>query len=185
MIEEILKEAREKMAKTVEKVRKDLAKIRTGRAHPDLLDHIRVDYYGSEVPLKRVASITVEDARTLAITPWEKQMVPVIEKALLEADLGITPQTAGQVIRVPFPPLTEERRQQLVKLARQEAEQGRIAIRNIRREALSELREAKKEGLLSEDEERRAEAQLQKLTDEFISKIDQLLAQKEKDLLTV
>ncbi len=184
MIEEIFKEAQAKMAKTVEKVRQDLAKIRTGRAHPDLLDHIRVSYYGTEVPLKQVASITVEDARTLAITPWEKQMVPVIEKAIQESDLGITPQTAGQVIRIPFPPLTEERRQQLVRLARQEAEQGRIAIRNIRREAIAGLKEALKEKLISEDEERRAEAKIQKLTEESIGKIDQLLAEKEKDLLT-
>ncbi len=185
MIEDIFKEAKSKMAKTVDKVRTALAKIRTGRAHPDLLDHIRVSYYGTEVPIKQVASITVEDARTLAITPWEKQMVSVIEKAIMESDLGVTPQTAGQVIRVPFPPLTEERRQQFVKLARQEAEQGRIAIRNIRREALSLLKEALREKLISEDEERRAEARIQKLTDEHIAKIDELLAKKEQDLMSL
>ncbi len=185
MIEDIFKETRAKMEKTVAAIKQELAKIRTGRAHPSLLDHIRVPYYGSEVPLNQVANVAVEDARTLAITPWERNMIPVVEKAIMESDLGINPQTAGTVIRVPLPSLTEERRRELVKVARHEAEQGRIAIRNIRREANHELKEALKEKLITEDEERRAEERIQKLTDQYIEKIDQLLAEKEKDLLSL
>ncbi len=185
MIEDIFKETKAKMEKTVAAIKQELAKIRTGRAHPSLLDHIRVPYYGSEVPLNQVANVAVEDARTLAITPWERNMIPVVEKAIMESDLGINPQTAGTVIRVPLPALTEERRRELVKVARHEAEQGRIAIRNIRREANHELKEALKEKLITEDEERRAEERIQKLTDQYIEKIDQLLAEKEKDLLSL
>jgi len=185
MIEDIFKETKAKMEKTVAAIKQELAKIRTGRAHPSLLDHIRVPYYGSEVPLSQVANVAVEDARTLAITPWERNMIPVVEKAIMESDLGINPQTAGTVIRVPLPSLTEERRRELVKVARHEAEQGRIAIRNIRREANHELKEALKEKLITEDEERRAEERIQKLTDQYIEKIDQLLAEKEKDLLSL
>ncbi|BCX80945.1 ribosome recycling factor [Methylomarinovum caldicuralii] len=185
MIEDILKEAKAKMEKTVVAIKQELAKIRTGRAHPSLLDHIRVSYYGSEVPISQVANVAVEDARTLTITPWERNMVAVIEKAIMESDLGINPMTAGTVIRVPLPALTEERRKELVKVARHEAEQGRIAIRNIRREANQELKEALKEKLITEDEERRAEEQIQKLTDDYIKKIDAVLAEKEKDLLSL
>ncbi len=185
MIEDIFKETKAKMEKTVAAIKQELAKIRTGRAHPSLLDHIRVPYYGSEVPLSQVANVAVEDARTLAITPWERNMIPVVEKAIMESDLGINPRTAGTVIRVPLPSLTEERRRELVKVARHEAEQGRIAIRNIRREANHELKEALKEKLITEDEERRAEERIQKLTDQYIQKIDQLLAEKEKDLLSL
>lgn len=185
MIEDILKEAKAKMEKTVAAIKQELAKIRTGRAHPSLLDHIKVSYYGSEVPISQVANVAVEDARTLTITPWERNMVAVIEKAIMESDLGINPMTAGTVIRVPLPALTEERRKELVKVARHEAEQGRIAIRNIRREANQELKEALKEKLITEDEERRAEEQIQKLTDDYIKKIDAILAEKEKDLLSL
>lgn len=185
MIEDICKDTQAKMEKTVAAIKQDLAKIRTGRAHPSLLDHIRVSYYGSEVPLGQVANVTTEDARTLAITPWERDMIAVIEKAIMESDLGINPMTAGNVIRVPIPPLTEERRKELIKVARHEAEQGRISIRNLRREANAELKEALKEKLISEDEERKGEERIQKLTDQYISQIDHLLAEKEKDLLSI
>ncbi|HHJ38734.1 MAG: ribosome recycling factor [Methylothermaceae bacteria B42] len=185
MIDDIFKETKAKMEKTVAAIKQELAKIRTGRAHPSLMDHIKVSYYGSEVPLSQVANVNVEDSRTLAIVPWEKEMVPVIEKAIMESDLGINPMTAGTVIRVPLPSLTEERRRELVKVAKHEAEQGRIAIRNIRREANAELKEALKEKLISEDDERKAEEKIQQLTDQYIKKIDQLLAEKEQDLLAI
>ncbi len=185
MIEDICKETKAKMEKTVAAIKQDLAKIRTGRAHPSLLDHIKVSYYGSEVPLTQVANVTTEDARTLAITPWERDMIAVIEKAIMESDLGINPMTAGTVIRVPLPSLTEERRRELIKVARHEAEQGRISIRNLRREANAELKEALKEKLITEDEERKGEERIQKLTDQYIAQIDQLLADKEKDLLSI
>ncbi len=185
MIDDIFKETKAKMEKTVAAIKQELAKIRTGRAHPSLMDHIKVSYYGSEVPLSQVANVNVEDSRTLAIVPWEKDMVPVIEKAIMESDLGINPMTAGTVIRVPLPSLTEERRRELVKVAKHEAEQGRIAIRNIRREANAELKEALKEKLISEDDERKAEEKIQQLTDQYIKKIDQLLAEKEQDLLAI
>ncbi len=185
MIEEIYKETKAKMEKTVAAIKQDLAKIRTGRAHPSLLDHVKVSYYGSEVPISQVANVTTEDARTLAITPWERDMIPVVEKAIMESDLGINPLTAGTVIRVPLPSLTEERRRELIKVARHEAEQGRISIRNLRREANAELKEALKEKLITEDEERKGEERIQKLTDQYIAQIDQLLADKEKDLLSI
>lgn len=185
MIDSLYKETQAKMEKTLQAVKQELAKIRTGRAHPSLLDHIKVNYYGSEVPLSQVASISVEDARTLAVTPWERNMVSVIEKAIMESDLGITPRTAGTVIRVPLPPLTEERRRELIKVVRAEAEHGRIAIRNLRRDANAELKEALKEKRISEDEERKAEERIQQLTDQYVKKIDQLLAEKEADLLSL
>jgi len=145
MINDVTKDAEGRMAKCVEALRLDLVKIRTGRAHPSLLDHIRVNYYGNEVPIKQVANVTAEDARTLAVAPWEKTMISAVEKAILQSDLGLNPNTAGSVIRVPIPPLTEERRRDLIKVARAEAEQGRVAIRNIRREANSEMKEMVKE----------------------------------------
>ncbi|MBN2700550.1 MAG: ribosome recycling factor [Methylothermaceae bacterium] len=185
MIEDIYQESRGKMEKTIAAIKQELAKIRTGRAHPSLLDHVKVSYYGSEVPMSQAANITVEDARTLAITPWERNMIPVIEKAIMESDLGINPQTAGTVIRVPLPSLTEERRRELIKVARHEAEQGRIAIRNLRREANTELKEALKEKLIGEDEERKAEERIQQLTDQYVKKIDQMLEEKERDLLSL
>nr|BAL57349.1 ribosome recycling factor [uncultured Gammaproteobacteria bacterium] len=185
MIDSIYQATQAKMEKTLQAVKQELAKIRTGRAHPSLLDHIKVPYYGSEVPMSQVASIAVEDARTLTITPWERAMVPVIEKAIRESDLGINPQTAGNVIRVPLPALTEERRRDLIKVVRHEAEQGRVAIRNVRREANAELKDALKAKQISEDEERKAEERIQQLTDQYIKKIDQLLADKEQDLLSL
>ncbi|XSG85226.1 MAG: ribosome recycling factor [Methylohalobius sp. ZOD2] len=185
MIEDIYQESRGKMEKTIAAIKQELAKIRTGRAHPSLLDHVKVSYYGSEVPMSQAANIIVEDARTLAITPWERNMIPVIEKAIMESDLGINPQTAGTVIRVPLPSLTEERRRELIKVARHEAEQGRIAIRNLRREANTELKEALKEKLIGEDEERKAEERIQQLTDQYVKKIDQMLEEKERDLLSL
>lgn len=185
MIEDIKKDAATRMGKSVESLRHELVKIRTGRAHPALLDHLVVSYYGSEVPIRQVANITAEDARTLAVTPWEKDMVQVVEKAIMQSDLGLNPSTAGMVIRVPMPPLTEERRRDLIKVARHEAEQARVAVRNIRRDANHELKEAVKEKLLSEDEERRGGELVQKLTDDYIKSIDEVLAEKEEDLLSI
>ncbi|HHO67747.1 MAG TPA: ribosome recycling factor [Gammaproteobacteria bacterium] len=185
MIEEIKQDAAERMAKSIESLKQDLGKIRTGRAHPSLLDHVKVEYYGSEVPLGQVANIAVEDSRTLSITPWEKQMVPVIEKAIMKSDLGLNPNTAGTVIRIPLPPLTEERRKDLVRIVRQEAEGARVAIRNIRRDANSDFKELLKEKEISEDEARRAEEAIQKLTDKYVAEVDQLLATKEAELMEV
>jgi len=185
MIDDIKKDAATRMGKSVESLRHELAKIRTGRAHPALLDHLVVSYYGSDVPIKQVASITAEDARTLAVTPWEKNMVQAVEKAIMQSDLGLNPNTAGMVIRVPMPPLTEERRRDLIKVARHEAEQARVAIRNIRRDANHALKEAVKEKLISEDEERRGEELVQKLTDDYIKGVDEVLAEKEQDLMSI
>ncbi|MCO5762180.1 MAG: ribosome recycling factor [Gammaproteobacteria bacterium] len=185
MINDVNKDAEERMAKSVEALRLELVKIRTGRAHPSLLDHIRVNYYGNEVPIKQVANVTAEDARTLAVSPWEKSMVSAVEKAILQSDLGLNPNTAGSVIRVPIPPLTEERRRDLTKVARAEAEQGRVAIRNIRREANAEFKEMVKEKMISEDEERRGQELIQKLTDKYVKEVDQVLEEKEKDLMAI
>jgi ribosome recycling factor len=185
MIEDIKKDAGDRMAKSVEALRHELAKIRTGRAHPSLLDHITVDYYGTETPIKQVANVTAEDARTLAVSPWEKSMVQAVEKAIMQSDLGLNPNTAGTVIRVPMPPLTEERRRDLIKVARQEAEQGRVAIRNIRRDANSELKEMVREKMISEDDERRGQDLVQKLTDRFVKEVDQVLEEKEGDLMSI
>jgi ribosome recycling factor len=169
----------------VESLRHELAKIRTGRAHPSLLDHIMVSYYGSDVPIKQVANVTAEDARTLAVTPWEKAMVQAVEKAIMQSDLGLNPNTAGMVIRVPMPPLTEERRRDLIKVARHEAEQTRVAIRNVRRDENHELKEAVKEKMISEDDERRGEDIVQKLTDQYVEEVDKVLAEKEADLMSI
>lgn len=185
MIEDIKKDAADRMGKTVETLRHDLAKVRTGRAHPSLLDHILVSYYGSEMPIKQVANVAVEDARTLAVTPWEKSMVGPIEKAILQSDLGLNPSTAGTVIRVPLPPLTEERRRDLIRVVRQEAEQARVAVRNVRRDANQSLKEAVKEKMISEDDERRGQDVIQKLTDQYIKNIDEVLEEKEQDLLSI
>jgi ribosome recycling factor len=173
------------MGKSVEALSHELAKIRTGRAHPSLLDHITVSYYGSEMPIRQVANVTAEDARTLAVTPWERGMVQVVEKAILQSDLGLNPNTAGTVIRVPLPPLTEERRRDLIKVARQEAEQARVAVRNIRRDANAELKEMEKEKMISEDDERRGQELVQKLTDQYIKEVDAVLAEKEQDLMSI
>jgi len=185
MIEDIKKDAAARMRKSVESLVQDFGKIRTGRAHTSLLDHITVNYYGSDVPIKQVANVTVEDARTLAVTPWEKNMVGAIEKAIMTSDLGLNPSSAGTVIRVPMPPLTEERRRDLIRVVRQEAEAARVAVRNIRRDANGDLKELLKEKEISEDEERRGQEAIQKLTDQHIAEVDKLLESKEKDLMEV
>jgi ribosome recycling factor len=185
MIEDIKKDAAERMAKCVAALRNELKKLRTGRASTSLLEHVRVDYYGSEVPLQQVANVAVEDSRTLTVVPWEKQMVPVIEKAIMKSDLGLNPATAGSVIRVPLPALTEERRRELTKVVRHEGESARVAIRNVRRDVMHELKEMLKEKLVSEDDDRRAQEEVQKLTDKYVAEVDHVLAEKEKDLMQV
>ena len=185
MIEDVKKDARDRMGKSVAAFKQELQKLRTGRAHTSLLDHITVEYYGSEVPLNQVANIAVEDARTLTVTPWEKPMVQKVEKAIMTSDLGLTPATSGTVIRVPLPPLTEERRRDLIKVVRNEAEGARVAIRNIRRDAIHQVKELMKEKMITEDQEHKAEDQIQKLTDEFVAGIDALLAEKEAELMEV
>ena len=185
MIDDILKDAKARMAKSVETLRHELTKLRTGRAHTSLLDHIMVDYYGSEVPLKQVANVGVEDARTLTVTPWEKPMVQVIEKAILKSDLGLNPNTAGTVMRIPLPPLTEERRRDMIKVVRHEGEGARVAIRNIRRDANNDFKDLLKEKEISEDDERRALEQLQRLTDGTIAEIDRLVTGKEAEIMAV
>ena len=185
MIEEITQDATVRMGKSVEAFRSELGKIRTGRAHPSLLDQVTVEYYGSEVPISQVANVTAEDSRTLLVSPWEKDMVKAVEKAIMISDLGLNPSSAGTAIRVPMPPLTEERRRDLVKLVKKEAENGKIAIRNIRRDANSDFKDLLKEKEISEDDERRAEDIIQKLTDKFIVEVDESLAVKEKELMEV
>jgi ribosome recycling factor len=185
MIDEINDDARARMKKSIEALKHELTKIRTGRAHPSLLDHIKVDYYGSEVPLAQAANVSAEDSRTLTVTPWEKGMVSAIEKAIMTSDLGLNPNTAGSVIRIPMPPLTEERRRDLVKVVRSEGEGARVAVRNIRRDANSDLKELLKEKEISEDDERRATEDIQKLTDEFVKEIDKMLAVKEAELMEI
>jgi ribosome recycling factor len=185
MIDDLKNDAQVRMAKSVEALGHELAKIRTGRAHPSLLDHVTVSYYGSEMPIRQVANVTAEDARTLAVVPWEKGMVQALEKAIMQSDLGLNPNTAGTVIRVPLPPLTEERRRDLIKVARHEAEQARVAVRNIRRDANADLRELVKEKAISEDDERRAQEAVQKLTDRYVKEVDEVLAAKEADLMSI
>jgi ribosome recycling factor len=185
MLEDIKKDANERMNKCVASLKNELKKLRTGRAHTSLLEHIRVEYYGNDVPLQQVANLGVEDARTLTVTPWEKGMVQVIEKAIMKSDLGLMPATAGTVIRVPMPPLTEERRRDLTKVVRHEAENARVAVRNVRRDVMNELKEMLKEKLVSQDDDRRAQDEVQKLTDRHVAEIDQILAEKEKELMQV
>ncbi len=185
MISDIQQQAATRMAKSIESLKHEFSKIRTGRAHPSLLDQITVSYYGNESPLSSVANVAVEDARTLSITPWEKTMVSVIEKAILKSDLGLNPATNGMVIRIPLPPLTEERRKSLVKVVKNEAENGRVAIRNIRRDANAEIKDALKEKTISEDEARGAEEKIQKLTDQYVKEVEKLLEAKEADLLSI
>ena len=185
MVDDIKKDAEARMARSVEALRQELGKIRTGRAHARLLDHVTVSYYGSDVPLNQVASITVSDPRTLAISPWEKKIVPEVEKAIVRSDLGLNPVTGSDVIRVPLPPLTEERRKEMTRLVRQEAEQARVAVRNVRRSANQHLKALIKEEHLAEDAEKRAEAEIQKLTDRHIARIDSVLEEKEHDLMEV
>ena len=185
MIDEILEDANDRMGKSLESMQQAFAKIRTGRANPALLDSISVEYYGSPTPLNQVASISVQDGRTLTVSPWEKPLIPDIEKAILKSDLGITPVSTGDVIRVPLPPLTEENRRDLARQAKQEAENGRIAIRNIRREAISDIRELVKEKEATEDDAHRAEEQVQKHTDARVAEVDEALAAKEADLMEI
>jgi len=173
------------MGKSIETLKQSLSKVRTGRAHPSLLDHLRVDYYGSEVPISQVANIGVEDGRTLVVTPWEKQMVQAVERAILTSDLGLNPNTAGTVMRIPMPPLTEETRRDLVKVVRHEGEAAKVAIRNIRRDANSDFKGLLKEKEISEDEERRAQEEIQKLTDLRIGEVDKVLEQKESELMAI
>jgi ribosome recycling factor len=183
VIEEIRKDAEQRMQKCVAAFGQALRKLRTGRASPTLLEHLQVEYYGATVPLSQAANIAVEDARTLTITPWDKGMVAVIEKAIINSNLGLTPRSAGTTIRVPLPPLTEERRRDLAKLVRQEAEQGRVAVRNVRRDALNDLREALKEKMINEDQERQAHQQVQDLTDRFVAEIERLSEEKQKEIM--
>ncbi len=185
MLADIQKDARIRMGKSLESLRHELAKIRTGRAHPSLLEHVHVDYYGSDVPISQAASVSVEDARTLSVTPWDKTMVQVIEKAILKSDLGLNPVTAGQVIRIPLPPLTEERRRELGKVVHHEGENSKIAIRNIRRDAIHHIKELLKEKEISEDEDHKAEQEIQIVTDTAVGKADGIVAEKEKELLEI
>lgn len=183
MLADIKKDARNRMDKSLEALRRELAKIRTGRAHPSLLEHVHVDYYGSEVPVNQAANVTVEDSRTLAVSPWDKSMVSVIEKAILTSDLGLNPTTAGSVIRIPLPPLTEQRRVELGKVVAHEGENAKIAIRNVRRDANHHCKELLKSKDISEDEERRAEAEIQQITNSHIEEVDRIVAVKEQELL--
>lgn len=185
MIEDILKDAKSRMEKSITSLKAELSKLRTGRAHPSLLDHIRVDYYGSPTPLGQVANVTIEDARTLNITPWEKNMVAPIEKAIMTSDLGLNPATAGTVIRIPLPPLTEERRKDLARIVRDEAEKAKVAVRNIRREANNDFKDLVKAKELSEDDERRAQTRVQQMTDDFSKEIEAISHEKEKGLMHV
>src|ERR1041385_1749546 len=185
MIAEIKKSAEQKMLKTLETLKADLGKVRTGRAHTGLLDHVMVDYYGTPTPINGVANVTLLDARTIGVTPWDKKMVAVVDKAIRDSDLGLNPATMGETVRVPMPALTEERRRDLIKVVHKEAENARIAVRNIRREANNQLKDLLKKKKLAEDEERRAQDEVQKLTDRYVSEVDKALAAKEADLIVV
>ncbi len=185
MLKDIKKDADTRMDKSVAAMRQELTKLRTGRAHTSLLDHITVEYYGSEVPLNQCANVNVEDPRTLVVTPWEKTMVQPIEKAIQNSDLGLNPASAGTVIRVPLPPLTEERRKDMIKLVRHEAEAGRVAVRNIRRDAIHDIKELMKEKMIGEDDEHRGEDEIQALTDRHVADIDKVLAEKENELMEI
>jgi ribosome recycling factor len=185
MLEELKKDAAERMAKCVAAVKGEFKRMRTGRASTAILEGVRVDYYGAEMPLSQVANVTVEDSRTLAVTPWDKSIVPVIEKAIMKSDLGLTPNTAGAVIRLPIPPLTEERRKEIIKVARHEAENARVAVRNVRRDVMNDLKEMVKEKLVSQDDDHRAQDEVQKLTDRYVAEVDHALADKEKELLSI
>jgi ribosome recycling factor len=184
-IAQIKKTTEEKMKKSVEALKADLAKVRTGRAHTGLLDHIKVDYYGNETPLNQVANITLVDSRTIGVQPWEKKLAPAIEKAIRDSDLGLNPATQGDVVRVPMPALTEERRKELIKVVRHEGENARVAIRNLRRDANHHLKDLLKNKAVPEDQERRAQDEVQKLTDRYVADVDKLLQQKEADLMQV
>lgn len=185
MINDINKDAAARMQKTVESLKHELSKVRTGRAHPSLLDQIHISYYGVDTPLKQVANVAVEDSRTLTVTPYERNIIQAVEKAIMASDLGLNPATTGTVIRIPLPPLTEARRRELVKVVRHEAENARVAIRNIRRDANADIKDALKEKMIAEDEARSGEEKIQKLTDQYIKELDKLLEEKEADLLAI
>jgi ribosome recycling factor len=185
MIADVKKTAEQKMKKSLEALKNDLAKVRTGRAHTGLLDHVTVDYYGTPTPLSQVANVTLVDARTIAVTPWEKKMAPAIEKAIRDSDLGLNPASMGETVRVPMPTLTEERRKDLIKVVRHEGENARVAVRNVRRDAIHQLKELLKQKKVAEDEERRAQDDVQKLTDRHIAEIDKVLQAKEADLMAI
>jgi ribosome recycling factor len=185
MIAELKKTTEQKMLKSLDALKHDLAKVRTGRAHTGLLDHIQVEYYGSYVPLGQVANVTLIDARTIGVQPWEKPMIAKVEKAIRDGDLGLNPATQGDIIRVPMPMLTEERRKELIKVVKHEGENAKVAVRNLRRDAIAHLKEALKKHELSEDDERRAQDDVQKLTDKFVAEVDKMLVDKEKDLMAI
>jgi len=185
MIAELKKTTEHKMQKSVEALTHDLAKVRTGRAHTGLLDHVLVDYYGSPMPINQVANITLLDARTIGVQPWEKGMGAKIEKAIRESDLGLNPASQGDLLRIPMPMLTEERRRDLIKVVKHEGENAKVAVRNLRRDAISHLKDALKKHEISEDDERRAQDDTQKLTDKYVAEVDKLLAEKEKDLMAI
>ena len=184
-IAEIKKQAGDKMTKSVETLKHNLAKVRTGRAHPGLVDHLKVDYYGTETPIPQVANVTLADARTIAIQPWDKKIVQAVEKAIRDSDLGVNPATSGDVIRVPMPPLTEERRREMTKIVKHEGEEAKVAVRNIRRDAITHIKDLAKKHEVSEDDDKRAETEIQKMTDKATADIDKLIAEKEKDLMAV
>jgi ribosome recycling factor len=185
MLDDIKKDARERMTKCVQTFQADMKKLRTGRAHPSLIEHLKVDYYGTDTPLNQVANIAVEDGRTLVVSPWEKTIVQAIEKAIHKSDLGLNPMTAGTVIRIPMPALTEERRRDITKVLRQDAEGARVAVRNVRRDVMADVKGLLKEKLISQDDEKRAETEIQKLTDKHIADIEQLLTAKEKEVMQI
>ena len=184
-IADIKKQATEKMGKSVDTLKHDLQKIRTGRAHTGLLDHLRVDYYGSDVPINQVASVSLSDSRTISIQHFEKKMIQVVEKAIRDSDLGVNPATSGDVVRVPMPALTEERRKELAKIVKHEGENAKVAVRNIRRDAMTHVKQLLKDGEVGEDEDKRAEKEIQQLTDKAVAEIDRIVAEKEKDLMAV
>jgi ribosome recycling factor len=184
-VADVKKNTEQKMQKSIDTLKADLAKVRTGRAHAGILDHIQVDYYGTPTLINQVANVTLIDARTIGVQPWEKKMIATVEKAIRESDLGLNPSTQGDLIRVPTPALTEERRKEMVKLCKSEAEDAKIAVRNIRRDANEALKKLLKDKAISEDDERRAQDDVQKLTDKFVAEIDKLVAEKEKEVLTV
>lgn len=185
MLDDIKKDCMTRMAKCVQSFIADLRKMRTGRAHPSLVENLKVDYYGNETPLNQVANVGIEDARTIVITPWDKQAVQAVEKAIFKSDLGLTPMTAGTVIRVPLPPLTEERRRDITKVVRHDAENARVAIRNVRRDVLTDVKELLKEKLISQDDDKRVQEEIQKLTDKHVAEVDHALAAKEKEIMQV
>ena len=185
MISDLKKDAETRMGKSIDALKHELSKLRTGRAHPGLLEHINVEYYGSQVPLSQVANISVGDSRMLNVTPWEKHMVPVIEKAILNSDMGLNPATAGELIRVPLPALTEERRKDLIRIVKQEGEAAKVAIRNIRRDVLGTIKDLLKDKEITEDDDRAAQADVQKITDKYVAEVDKLLQEKEKDLMEI